>query len=184
VADDGEEVGVAHFVERVAFGEGARFHRKIAQVRYALGRRLRILTANAVPRVELRFDGLLVAQRDLFMGVYYHLADPFYAFSQVRHCSMDDLQVPDTFESGAPVWGDEAEARVGEGALSWLEKERPTAVRRLHPGQLVPGAQEAVVPSVASFKDDRLPERGSRRAQRASRNEGIDLNLSFQGIPI
>ena len=87
-------------------------------------------------------------------------------------------------ESGARVWGDEAEVRVCESALSGIEQERQPVVRYLRPGQSVLGTQEAVVLNgVVPFKHARLPERGSRMAQRASWKEGINLNLTFQGIP-
>ena len=79
---------------------------------------------------------------------------------------------------------DEAEVRVCEGALSRIEKECQPAVLHLRIGQPLPGAQEAVVLSgVVSFKDARLPEQASRRAQRTNGNQGIDLNLPFQVIP-
>jgi hypothetical protein len=69
-------------------------------------------------------------------------------------------------------------------ALSRIEKECQSTVRHLRPGQPVPGAQEAVVLSgVVSFKGARLPERASRRAQKARDNEGTDLNLTLQVIP-
>ena len=66
-------------------------------------------------------------------------------------------EVTSTVESGARVWGNEAEVRVCESALPRIEKERQPAVRHLRPGQPVPGAQEAVVRSgVVSFQDARL----------------------------
>lgn len=72
-----------------------------------------------------------------------------------------------------------------EGALSRLEKERQPAVRHLCPGQPVLGAQEAVVlRGVVSFNDARQPQRASERAQKASGNEDIDLNLAFKAFPL
>src|SRR5579863_1696870 len=48
-------------------------------------------------KLEERFDIVLC------MGVYYHLVDPFYAFSQVRHCSHEQSIV--VFEGAfAPDW--------------------------------------------------------------------------------
>jgi len=48
-------------------------------------------------KLEERFDIILC------MGVYYHLIDPFYAFSQVRHCSHGQSVV--VFEGDfAPDW--------------------------------------------------------------------------------
>ncbi len=65
MADDRDQVGIAHFVERVAFGEGMRLHGKIVHVGNPLRGGLRIMAADAILRVELRSHGLLVAQRDL-----------------------------------------------------------------------------------------------------------------------
>ena len=68
VTDDGNQVSIAHFVERVAFGERMRFDRKIVHVRDALRRGLRVVAADAILRVELSPYRLLVAQRDLVNG--------------------------------------------------------------------------------------------------------------------
>src|ERR1019366_6082880 len=65
VADDGDEVGIAHFVESVAFGERMWLDREVVHVGDALRRGLRIVAADAVLRVVLRSYRLLVTQRDL-----------------------------------------------------------------------------------------------------------------------
>ena len=94
-------------------------------------------------------------------------------------------QVSGALESGACVWSDEAEVRVCESALSRTEEERQPTVRRLRTGKPVPGTQEAVVRrGVVSFIDARLPERGSRTAQRSNGNQSIDLNLPFKAVPL
>src|SRR5271167_1036439 len=53
VADDGSEIGIADFVERVALGEGMRLDLEVVKVRDTLDRRLGIVTAFAVLIVEL-----------------------------------------------------------------------------------------------------------------------------------
>src|ERR1035437_1806054 len=65
VADDGDQVRIAHFVKSVAFGEWMWLDREVVHVRDPLRRRLRLMTADAVLRVELRSYRLLVAQCDL-----------------------------------------------------------------------------------------------------------------------
>src|ERR1035441_5969468 len=66
VADDGDQVGITHFVEGVAFGEGVRLDLEIVVIGNALWRRLWIMAASAILVVELRAELLLVSQRDFF----------------------------------------------------------------------------------------------------------------------
>src|SRR5580692_5399489 len=64
--DDGREIGIADLVQRVAFGKRMRLHLKVVKVRYALGRRLWIMTTLAILIVETTAQVLLVAESDFF----------------------------------------------------------------------------------------------------------------------
>ncbi len=66
MADDGGEIGVADFIQRVAFGKGMRLDFEVVVIRNALDRRLRVVAALAVLIVEMAAEGLLVAEGDFF----------------------------------------------------------------------------------------------------------------------
>src|SRR5208283_1619294 len=66
MANNGSEVGIADFVQRIALGERMRLDFEIVEVRHALDRRLGIVTAFAILIVELAAHGLLITQSDLF----------------------------------------------------------------------------------------------------------------------
>ena len=66
MADDGSEIRVGHFVERVAFGERVRLDFEIVEVRQTLGSRFRIVAAITVLVIQLASQVLLITQGDLF----------------------------------------------------------------------------------------------------------------------
>ena len=59
-------------------GEGLRLAREILQSKIEIDQHMSIYRLASLGRA---FDIVMC------LGIYYHLHDPFYAFSQIRHCS-------------------------------------------------------------------------------------------------
>src|SRR5208283_432625 len=66
VRDDRGQVGIAHLVQRIAFGERMGLDVEVVVIRDALGRGLLVVAAGAVLIVELAAERFLIAESDLF----------------------------------------------------------------------------------------------------------------------